>query len=418
MLLLAQSFSPGRTAHRPHDMDQLLITVETPKDSTILAYGIAPHPRRWGFFALLGLVGAVFIAVLFSWIGFHGTFFIPKNTVFLLAISPNQAQAITRDSTRADLPPAWRAALRPTSPWPVILGASHEPSGWNTFALVPRWKADESLIQEKKGLVALLAETPMQKQDRMLRFTTMLFWRQRFPFANGVFWLDAGSLFARMLPSEDGSHEIIGGFTDRMIRTNLAVREDIFAKDPLFDTDISLNLPRDRALFPPIETMLRERYPDAFFQNELPTSIHIAFTNTIGGQETSFVFKAPIPASEREDILNKLTTQKTALYALPDGAIVHEIRSAPSPSDGDVHTLPEYRGRLLFTDKEIRFGVSTEPFAPIKPTPCGAGSPIMRFSSEVMSRMIREFGFFSTSSRTWPATQVAIQKNHLVICKE
>lgn len=386
-------------------MEQPSITVETPKDSTILAYGTAPSFGyrtlfTWGL-ALLG----VFLLVFLAWWSLSRPFLISARTLLVIT-RPTVAQTEIHPALRKQLPGPWQQALKSNSRWPVTLGGGLGPNGWNWFAIVPRWlSVDPSLPMEVKGAVRIIYDQPPVPATGGVTYAEGLGAWMRHPGSGavGTFALEAVS------PSSTTASFV---YKNGVFHTSLLFDHPFGSFHPRA-ADISLDL---SPLIGTNRAELLKELPIPRFAL-LPTlqEIHLTFREEGPPEQVELTHQDPLTRDQIKQVLAGFGITTKHVIQLADGTLATELSSGDGRMDAPVAI---HRGDHLFIqDASIRYGSSTDPL-PALPPACG-NQPIMgRISARALQKLVQGIGLmFDISSVTgW---QVGKDRDgYLLLCRE
>lgn len=385
-------------------MDQPLIIAETPKDSTILAYGTAPSSgRRWLFIALVVLGVMALMVVVFA-LALRPRIAVGEKTV-AITTRPLVARAFLSEEMRRRLPASWRGALEGSSWWPVILGGGLGPNGWEWFAVIPRWRHVEGLPSATAGFSEVVYDQePVQTSDQVTYGEALKTW-MRFPRqeAVGIVALDAVSASSSLTTF---------WYRRGIVHTSLRFSQ----MPPSFTPragDLSVNL---SALDATARGQLLDELPiPSFVRFDSLKEVHLRLRDQGLPEEAQLVHQTPLLRAQSGQVLAGFGVTVKRAIQLADGSIATEL-TTPSGDMSQPITL-EGRDRLWIKDAEIRYGSSTEGMPSVTPA-CGMQPIVARISSQALQKLFVGvgLGFEKVEMRDW---QVGATKDGaLILCKE
>ncbi|MBP6945418.1 hypothetical protein KBD61_02310 [Patescibacteria group bacterium] len=386
-------------------MEQPFITVETPKDSTILAYGTAPGfgYRRalvWG----LILISTLIISSLLWW-GLSRP--LPMSAQTLIVVTrPSAAQEEVPERIREQLPEPWRVALKSGSRWPVALGGGLGPNGWTWFAVVPRWVGGSAgLPQTQAGLGRILYDqAPLGETSAIRYLDGMKTWlRHPLQQASGSFALGDVSTSSTMATFT---------YEKDIVRTSLPFEHRVTGFTPRM-ADISVNL---SALTGVTRDELLHELPIPQFA-VLPEvqEAHFIFGTEGVAESIQLVHSETVSKERVKAVLAGFGVTTKRVIQLADGTLATELTSG----DGEMNAPVRLRtGESLFIqDRDIRYGSSTEPFPTITAA-CGERPVVGRVSASALQKLVQGIGLmFDLSSITgWQLGED--EDGNMILCKE
>lgn len=194
-----------------------------------------------GFGIVFGLI-LLICGLLFA--GLSRPILIPERTAILIALSPKRASQILTNAERSALPDVWQRALRGSSVWPVVLGTEHLDSGWQSFVIVPRWRARSfsDLAPVSVGLASRSSSVGLSDLTRPFSYTDQLAWWIKEPSAELALWMDPRKLFLE----ENGASNwdlspMIATLKDGKLRTDVAFQAPK-TSTKLTNADLALTL--------------------------------------------------------------------------------------------------------------------------------------------------------------------------------
>ncbi len=386
-------------------MDYPSITVETPKDSTILAYGTAPgigggRVLRWG----LGLVAGVLLGFL-AWFGFSRPLPVGVRTLTVV-IRPAAGEKHLPAQLREQLPLPWKKALEGSSAWPVILGGGLGGNGWGWFAVVPRWRTVEGLPTFTRGLAKVIYdEAPMPATAQVFYTEGLGAWiRDPRPLAIGTLVLEAFSASSTPLTFR---------YLNHLFYTSLRFEQQPTPFSPR-DADLSLNLSllsgtnRDEVINElPIPSFVRlptlQEAHVVFHEKGLPEQVELRHTQDLS------------PEAIRQVLAGFGITTKRIIQ-LADGTLATELTSGGDTTMNKPVPIPGGASLLIEADR-IRYGSSTEPL-PAVARACGDYQVVGRMSTRALQKLMQGIGLTFDLSwiKGWQAG--ANDDGALVICGE
>lgn len=386
-------------------MEQPFITVETSKDSTILAYGTAPGfgYRRafiWGFVAVGILMMGIFV-----WWSLSRPFAISTHTL-LIVTRPSSGGEEVPERIQDQLPEPWRVALKSRSHWPVALGGGIGSNGWTWFAVVPRWVGGSAeLPQKRAGLSRILYDQVPATETATIRYLDGIKTWLHHPLqqASGSFAL-----------GDVSTSSTIATFTYKKdtVRTSLPFEHRVEGFTPRM-TDISVSLSALRGITR--DELLREVPIPQFAVLSDVEEIHLLFGSEGATHSIQLVHSQPVPKERVRAVLAGFGVTTKRVIRLADGTLATELTTG----DGDMTSpVPLRTGELLFIqDRDIRYGSSTEPFSTATPA-CGEQPVVGRVSARALQKLVQGIGLmFDVSSITgW---QLGEDDNgKMILCKE
>ncbi|GEM_PF-1964409 len=402
-------------------MDQPNITVETPKDNTILAYGVASNTGRWLFLGGVLIVGVLMLGgVLIRW-GLSRPFAIPKKTAVMISLTPRQAHRLFSPETLAHLSPVWRSTLQGSSRWPVLLGASRTENGWHTFALVLRWQAPQELRRDARGLVALLEDGAPEPETKPYAFLDSRKLWQTHPFSQAAGWIDPNTLF---LSSPEKSLPNLAALNvwlqDKKILTSLAFQASPNSPLPKkSDISLSLSTKPELATF---QRLLLENLPTIEGLSHLsgiePTQIHVRFGQNFEPIETIFNYPAPLGLEQAQTVLGDFGIFKKRVIQLPDGSLANEQGAFSNDLKamiGQKFSLPH--GSLELDSTEIRFGKETFSLEDASPA-CTSFTSLIRLSDQAQKKLLESLQAKPDDKTAFQTLQLGASKGSLIGCLE
>lgn len=386
-------------------MEQPFITVETPKDSTILAYGTAPgfgyrKILLWGLVAL-----GAFITILLLWWSLSRPLPMSAQTLTIVT-RPSAAQDEVPMGIREQLPEPWRVALNSGSRWPVALGGGLGPNGWTWFAVVPRWVGGSATLPHAQaGLGRILYDqTPMGQGGAVRYLDSMKVWlRHPLQQASGSFAL--GDVSTSSTP-------VTFTYEKNTVRTSLPFEHRVKGFTPRM-ADISVNLSDLSGVTR--DELLHELPVPQFAVLPDVQEAHFVF-GTEGAPESIQLVHREILSQERvKAVLAGFGVTTKRVIQLADGTLATELTSG----DGDMRAPVRLRtGESLFMqDRDLRYGSSTEPFSSISPA-CNERPVVGRVSARALQRLVQGIGLqFDISSITgWQLGED--EDGKMILCKE
>lgn len=386
-------------------MEQPFITVETPKDSTILAYGTAPGfgYRRalvWG----LIVIGTLIIGSLLWW-SLSRPLAMSAKTLTIVT-RPSAAQEEVPVRILEQLPEPWRVALTSGSRWPVALGGGLGPNGWTWFAVVPRWVGGSAgLPQDQAGLGRILYDqTPVEQVGTIRYLDGMKNWlRHPLQQASGSFALgdvSTSSTLATFTYEKD------------IVRTSLPFEHRVDGFTPRM-ADISVNL---SALTGVTRDELLHELPIPQFAI-LPDvqEVHFSFGMEGTAESIQLIQGEPISKERVKAVLAGFGVATKRVIQLADGTLATELTSG----DGEMTAPVQLRtGESLFIkERDIRYGSGTEAFSTIM-SACGERPVVGRVSARALQKLVQGIGLvFDVSSITgWQLGED--EDGKMILCKE
>lgn len=385
-------------------MDQPLIIAETPKDSTILAYGTAPSSNGRRALMVLGI-----LAVLFLFVGIFVLALRPRLPVgtktILITTRPLVAAGFLSEETRRHFPASWRGALSGSSWWPVMLGGGIGPNGWEWFAVIPRWREIEGLPTKSAGLSQIVYDQePVQTPQEVTYGDALKAWlgspRQE---AVGALELDAVSTSSSLMTFY---------YRRGIVHTSLRFAQTPSAFIPRAG-DISLNI---SALDGAARGQLLEELPiPSFVHFESLKEVHLQLREQGLPEEVQLVHQDPLSRSQTGQVMAGFGVTVKRLIQLADGSVATEL-TTPTQEISQPITL-EGKDRLWIKDTEIRYGSSTDALPPVASS-CGLQPLVARFSSRALQKLFSGvgLGFGEMEMGGW---QVGAAKDGtMMLCKE
>jgi hypothetical protein len=370
-------------------------------------------------------VCAIFLGL---WLGFRSSFSIPKNSAFLLSVTPRTVHQGLKPEEERALPAVWRTALQGDSRWPVVLGAHHQADQWRFFALVPRWsdassdsdKHQSAFIRDRQGLVSLLSDTALPQSERKLSYLDQSKWWQGDPGASFAFWMDPRAFLSGAI-ADQRLQPFIGHFKRRVIYTDIDF--SVFGGPPLKWADISLNFPNDSSA-----RSLASAFLDALGLSDLPfkaanldpVQISVIYDEKNAPSDTILRFKEQIETEQARQIFGFLGLTKRIISKLEDGTLIEEqvlpLNTDPSAYLGQ--KISPSLGTVEIIGSEIHFGKNTQVIENIinKPNSCPEIHAEMRLSTRALSFFISNFA--SSSAILLPPAQIGSLDNKLAFCFE
>lgn len=386
-------------------MEQPFITVETPKDSTILAYGTAPGfgYRRalvWG----LVVISTLLLSALLWW-SLSRPLAMSAQTLTIVT-RPSAAQEEVPARILEQLPEPWRVALTSGSRWPVALGGGLGPNGWTWFAVVPRWVGGSAALpRAQAGLGRILYDqAPLVEVGTIRYLDGMKTWlRHPLQQASGSFALgdvSTSSTIATFTYQRDVVHTSlpferpVTGFTPKMadISVNVSALTSVARNELLHELPIP-----QFAILPEVQ------------------EVHFVFGNE-GSAESIQLVHSEIVSKERvKAVLAGFGVTTKRVIKLTDGTLATELTSG----DGEMIAPVRLRtGESLFIQgRDIRYGSSTEAFPTITPA-CGERPVVGRVSARALQKLVQGIGlaFDVTSITGWQLGEDGDGK--MILCKE
>ncbi len=386
-------------------MEQPFITVETPKDSTILAYGTAPGfgYRRALVWALIAAIVLILASSL--WWSLSRPLAMSAQT-FTIVTRPSAAQEEVPARIQEQLPEPWRVALKSGSRWPVVLGGGLGPNGWTWFALVPRWVGGSAALpRTQAGLGRILYDqAPLVEVGTIRYLDGMKTWlRHPLQQASGSFALgdvSTSSTIATFTYEKDVVHTSLPferpviGFTPRMadISVNLSALVGVTRDELLHELPIP-----QFAILPEVQ------------------EAHFVFGNEGTAESIQLVHRETVSKERVKAVLAGFGVTTKRVIKLADGTLATELTSG----DGEMTAPVRLRtGESLFIqDRDIRYGSSTESFLAITPA-CGDRPVVGRVSARALQKLVQGIGlaFDLTSITGWQLGED--EDGRMILCKE
>lgn len=385
-------------------MEQPSITVETPRDSTILAYGTAPSISGRRFF-LLGLgIFAVGLLGFFAWFGFSRPLPVGIRTLTVV-IRPSIAQTHIPPQLREQLPLSWKKALRQPSSWPVLLGGGLGGNGWTWFAVVPRWHSADGLPTATRGLARVIYEEAPLPATTQVSYTEGLgaWLRDPRPQASGTIALETFSASSTSLSFR---------YLDRIFHTSLRFEHRPGAFSPrAADLSIDLSLLSGDAR----EEVFNELPIPRFVRLPTLQEAHLVFHEEGRPEEVELNHREDISTEAIKQVLAGFGVTTKRVIRLTDGTLATELTSGEGVMDKPVPLSGG--GSLLIGKNTIRYGSSTEPLAHVSPA-CGNHPIAGRMSARALQKLMQGVGL--TLDLSWIAGWQAGEDANgmLVICPE
>jgi hypothetical protein len=386
-------------------VEQSFITVETPKDSTILAYGTAPGfaYRRVLVWALVA-VSIIILGGVFWW-GLSRSFVMSAQTLTIVT-RPFAAQEEVPARIQDQLPGPWRIALKSGSHWPVVLGGGLGPNGWTWFAIMPRWVGGSAgLPQAQAGLGRILYDQMPTGEAGTIRYLDGIKTWLRHPLqqASGSFAL-----------GDVSTSSTVATFTydKNTVRTSLPFEHRVHGFMPRM-ADISVNLSELSGITR--DELLRELPIPQFAVLPDVQEAHFMFGAAGAPHSIQLVQSEPVSKERVKAVLAGFGVTTKRVIQLADGTLATELTSG----DGDMASPVRLRtGELLFIeDRDIRYGSSTEPFSVMTPA-CGKQPVVGRVSARALQKLVQGIGLvFDVSSITgWQLGED--EDGNMILCKE
>ncbi len=385
-------------------MDQPLITTETPKDSTILAYGTAPAFWNRRRLISVGVIAGVLLGLILIGLGLSAK--LPVTTQTLLIVTrPSVAQTVLSQDLRRTLPMTWQKAIEGSSTLPVLLGAGLGPNGWEWFAVVPRSRKMNGLATRSAGLARIIYDQePVQANERVSYAQALHMWiRAPWQEAVGQFALDVVSTSSSLMTFT---------YRDHTVRTSLRFEHHPSSFVPR-RADLSLDLSSLVGLTR--DELLNGLPVPGFAQFPSLQEAHLTFREHGSPEAVQLVHAEPLSRVQTTQVLAGFGVTTKRVIQLGDGTLATELTS---PS-GDMTQPVKINAHdiLLVQDREIRYGSSTEPLVKLPPA-CGNTKIAGRISALALQKLAQSIGFTFdvTMLHGW---QLGEEKNGtMVMCEE
>lgn len=360
-------------------MDQPSITVETPKDSTILAYGTAPAFWNRRRLAGVGAIVGVLVGLILIGLGLNATLPVTARTL-LLVVQPSVAQTVLPQDVRQTLPMAWQKALSGRSRWPVLLGAGLGPNGWEWFAVVLRTKMVDSSRTRSAGFTKVIYDQePVQASERVSYGQALRMWASA-PWQEAVGQFELGALSA-------SSSLMTFTYRDHRVETSLHFEHTPSSFTPRL-ADLSLDLSSLAGVTR--DELLNGLPVPGFARFPSLQEIHLAFRDHGLPEAVQLVHAEPLSRAQTTQVLAGFGITAKRVIQLGDGTLATELTS---PS-GDM-TQPAHinaRDTILVQEREIRYGSSTEPLPKLPPA-CENTKIAGRISALALQKLAQSIGF-------------------------
>lgn len=360
-------------------MDQPFITTETPKDSTILAYGTAPSFWNRGRLVGAGAVFVAFAALVLVGFGFSAKLPVTARTLLIVA-RPTVAQRVVSPDLRRTLPLSWQKALEGSSTWPVLLGAGLGPNGWEWFAVVPRTRKIEGLATKSAGLARIVYD------QELVQPTEHVSYGQALRMWISAPWKDAAGQFA--LGSVSASSSLVTfTYHDHLVQTSLRFEHHPASFMPR-QADLSLDLSSLTGLTR--DELLNELPVPGFARFPSLQEVHLAFREHGSPEAVQLVHTEALTRAQTTQVLAGFGVTAKRIIQLGDGSLATELTSPSGDMTQPVRISP--RDTLLVQDREIRYGSSTELLAKI-PFACESAKIAGRISAIALQKLAQSIGF-------------------------
>lgn len=385
-------------------MEQPHITVETPKDSTILAYGTAPGygVPRFVLGLFVGLAAA--IVFLLIWTGFRRPLPVGATTLTIIT-TPAAAQRELSTLVRDRLPLSWQRALEPRSRWPVVLGGGLGANGWEWFAVVPRWRDMSGLPRAGAGLAEIVYDHDLLKAQGTIRYTDGLkSW--------GTSPLDEVRGWFEMEDVSTSSSLVYFWYRNGIVNTSLRFEHDVSAFTPR-DADLSFDL---SSLTGSLREEVVKSLPIPSFA-QLPSlkEAHFVFREEGLPETVQLVHHEPLSREASRQVSAGFGVTAKRVIRLEDGTLATELTSIDTDMKEPIRINAQQQ--LLLQDREIRYGSSTEPLRAL-PNACGAFPVVGRISPRALDKLVQSIGlvFEPSALAGW---QLGRGKDGaMIVCKE
>lgn len=401
------------------------ITIHTPQDSAIAAYGIAEPRHPWARMIISGIIAFILLfGTIFSWL-LSRPLSIPDDTAMLFVIRPKTVNQVLSTDSQATLPEPWKTAIGSSSIWPIVFGAHQEDGVWKFFTLSPRWiHGPLGYNRTTHGLTALtsLSASSSTRLESYSHFSWNWFRRFR-SYA-------IGELYVSELPSahteEQASSTVRFAVYKDHIQTDLT-----FTKNETNASTLSLSSNHDVSLdiqrlgSPSVASSLFHaiRWGDAELSQLSipPIQLHLSFDNQRNIKTTELIFQEPLSSPQKQELLAHMRVVEKKAIRLPDGSYISE-RRFPTINENSSTTFESVLGSTLLKERSVEasYGTNTSTQTTVQPIPnCTKnGIVIARLSSQSLEGLLQLLSVRLPTELTHTGIQFIQQKNILILCKE
>ncbi len=363
------------------------------------------------------MLGALFL-LGFLLLGLNFAVHVPENTVVLATLTPKDASSIMNEDVLNALSPIWKQALEGTSSWPVILGAAPGENGWQTFAIVPRWRDKAFLaphIKAHAGLLTLVTtETALSTKKDVKYIREIPGIRDQ-----AAFWINLLPLLEKNSSFTNEKWKIepfTATLNKKEIQSSVSFQSQP-KTTPLTNADVVINGLDNIKTADSKRLLASVSFGDVSLADLLIDIARVTIWTDREGNVTKKEadFTQKITEDQARMLLAGLGVVQKDEIQLPDGTITKE-RLALDVSAEQLFTqhATDRFGDVNLQEDRVSLGDLTVSSS-VTVVPC-VSRPVLRLSSEAVHRI---FNIITGKSiERLPAIQLGEEKNRLTLCTE